>query len=206
MFDNDVRAIVPQLAMSGGTIMALSCNKIIMGKESSIGPIDPQFGPMAANGLIQEFERIRAEIKQDPSNALLWEPILRKINPGFITECENAVRWARDMAQRFLKKNMFKGDPSPTKKINRIISHLTDKTTTINHGRHIGLDEAQSLFGDHVVTLESDQKLQDLVLTVHHAAVITLQATDAYKIIENQTGRAFMQGVKMQVVQGGASA
>lgn len=42
MFGTDVRAIIPQLAMSGGTIMALSCNKIIMGKESSIGPIDPQ--------------------------------------------------------------------------------------------------------------------------------------------------------------------
>ena len=176
-----------------------------MGKESSIGPIDPQFGPMAANGLIQEFDRIRSEIKEDPANALLWEPILRKINPGFITECENAVRWARDMAQRFLKNNMFEGDPAPAKKITKIISHLTDKKTTINHGRHIGLEEAQDLFGSHVVALESDQKLQDLVLTVHHAAVITLQATDAYKIIENHTGRAFMQSAKLQIVQGASS-
>jgi ClpP class serine protease len=91
MFGTDVRAIVPQLAMSGGTIIALACNKIMMGKESSIVPIDPKFGTMAANGLLQEFERIREDIKKDPKNALLWEPILRKINPGFITECENAV-------------------------------------------------------------------------------------------------------------------
>ena len=57
MFGNNIRAIIPQLAMSGGTIMALACNKIIMGKESSIGPIDPQFGTMAASGLLEEFER-----------------------------------------------------------------------------------------------------------------------------------------------------
>ena len=44
MFGNDVRAIVPQIAMSAGTMIACSCKYIIMGKESNLGPIDPQFG------------------------------------------------------------------------------------------------------------------------------------------------------------------
>jgi len=201
MFGNDIRAIIPQLAMSGGTIMALSCNKIIMGKESSIGPIDPQFGPMAANGLLQEFDRIRTEIKADPTTALLWEPILRKINPGFITECENAITWSHEMAERFLKSNMFDGDKSAKKKIDKIIKHLTDKKSTKTHGRHIGLDEAKEVFGDHIIELEKDQKFQDLVLTVHHASIITMQATQCYKMIENQTGRAFMQVLQMHVMQ-----
>ena len=52
MFGNDIRAIVPQLAMSGGTIIALACSQIVMGEKSSIGPIDPQFGTMAATGLL----------------------------------------------------------------------------------------------------------------------------------------------------------
>jgi ClpP class serine protease len=200
MFGNDIRAIVPQIAMSGGTIIALACNKILMGKESSIGPIDPQFGPMAANGLLQEFERIREEIKADRANALLWEPVLRKIQPGFITECENAINWSREMAKRFMANNMFNGDKEATKKIAKIIQHLTDKKTTIAHGRHIGLDEAKGVFGDRIVELEGDQKLQDLVLTVHHAAIITLQATSCYKMIENQDGRAFMQIVQIKLV------
>jgi membrane-bound ClpP family serine protease len=200
MFGKNIRAIIPQLAMSGGTIMALSCNQIIMGKESSIGPIDPQFGAMAANGLLQEFERIRTEIRQAPQNALLWEPVLRQIKPGFITECENAIQWSHEMAGRFLKTNMFDGDRRADKKIKDIIKHLTDKTTTKTHGRHIGLEEAKTIFGDHIVELESDQKLQDLVLTVHHASIITLQATACYKMIENHEGRAFMQVVKMQIV------
>ncbi len=201
MFGNDIRAIVPQLAMSGGTIIALACKQIVMGKESSIGPIDPQFGSMAATGLLQEFERIRAEIQKDSSNALLWEPILRKIQPGFITECENAVRWARDMAERFLKENMFSNEKNAKKKIDPIIRHLTEKQTTITHGRHIGLDEAKALFGDKIILLEDDQTFQDLVLTVHHASVITLQATPAFKMIENHNGRAFMQiQQQMQVI------
>jgi ATP-dependent protease ClpP protease subunit len=203
MFGKDIRAIVPQLAMSGGTIMALACRQIVMGKESSIGPIDPQFGQMAATGLLQEFERIRTEIKKDASNALLWEPILRKIQPGFITECENAVRWARMMAERFLKENMFAGEKAAKTKIDKIINHLTEKQTTITHGRHIGLDEAKTLFDDRLVPLEDDQKLQDLVLTVHHASIVTLQSTNAFKMIENHTGRAFMQHAQpVHVVKG----
>ena len=45
--------------------------------------------------------------------------------------------------------------------------------------------------------LEKDQKFQDLVLSVFHAAMHTFGATAAAKIIENQLGRAF---VKSQIV------
>src|SRR6266404_6648794 len=33
MFGKDVRAIVPQIAMSGGTMIALACKEIVMGKH-----------------------------------------------------------------------------------------------------------------------------------------------------------------------------
>lgn len=202
MFGTNIRAIIPQLAMSGGTIMALSCNKIVMGKESSIGPIDPQFGPLAANGLLAEFQRIRNEIAKDRSAALLWEPVLRKINPGFITECENAIAWSHEMATRFLRANMFLNEKDAARKVGKIIKHLTEKKTTKTHGRHIGLEEAKSIFGGKIIELEKDQTLQDLVLTVHHASIITLQATGCYKMIENHTGRAFMQVMQMQMLSG----
>ena len=41
MFNGDIRAIIPQLAMSGGAMIACSCNEMIMGKQSSLGPVDP---------------------------------------------------------------------------------------------------------------------------------------------------------------------
>jgi len=37
-----IRAIIPQNAMSAATMMACACDRIIMGKHSAIGPIDPQ--------------------------------------------------------------------------------------------------------------------------------------------------------------------
>lgn len=200
MFGQDIRAIVPQLAMSGGTIIALSCREIVMGKGSSIGPIDPQFGPVAAVNLLQEFEQARKEIREDSSSALLWQPILQQITPGFISHCRNAMEWSREMGGRFLRSNMFAEYDDQDARVDKVLNHLTDSETTRHHGRHISYDEAQEIFGTKVVRLEDDQKLQDLVLTVHHSAMITLQSTGCYKIIENDRGRAYMQVVSVQVI------
>ncbi len=39
---NHIRIIIPQAAMSAGTMLACSADEIIMGKHSSLGPTDPQ--------------------------------------------------------------------------------------------------------------------------------------------------------------------
>ena len=58
-FNNDIRVIVPQLAMSAGTMIACSAKVIIMGKQSSLGPIDPQFNGIPAYNIMMEFEEAR---------------------------------------------------------------------------------------------------------------------------------------------------
>jgi ClpP class serine protease len=57
MFSCDVRVIVPQIAMSAGTMIACSSREIIMGKQSSLGPIDPQLRGIPAQGVISEFRQ-----------------------------------------------------------------------------------------------------------------------------------------------------
>jgi hypothetical protein len=42
-----------------------------------------------------------------------------------------------------------------------------------------------------VISLEDDQYLQERVLSVHHACMLTLSSTAAYKLIENHQGVAF---------------
>lgn len=46
-----VTAIVPQLAMSGGTLIALAADRIIMAPHAMLGPIDPQIGGFPAASL-----------------------------------------------------------------------------------------------------------------------------------------------------------
>ena len=43
-FGTDIRVIVPQLAMSAGTMIACAAREIVMGQQSSLGPFDPQMG------------------------------------------------------------------------------------------------------------------------------------------------------------------
>jgi hypothetical protein len=53
-----------------------------------------------------------------------------------------------------------------------------------------------------IFDLEDDGRLQDAVLTVHHAFMVTLSNTPAAKIVENHNGAAFVKNVAMQVKLG----
>ena len=91
MFKNDIRAIVPQLAMSAGTMIACASREIIMGRHSNLGPIDPQFGGIPATGVIEEFESAVQAIKDDPASTPLWQAIIGKYHPTFLGECEKLL-------------------------------------------------------------------------------------------------------------------
>lgn len=193
MFGTDIRAIVPQLAMSAGTMVACACNEILMGKHSSLGPIDPQLGGVAAHGIIEEFEKAVVEIRNDPARIPLWQVIISKYDPTLIGESQKAIEWANQMAKDWLTSGMFAGDNNADQKADRIISELGDHALTKSHARHISMKNARRI-GLRVTALEDDGILQEAVLTVHHAFIQTLSGTQAFKIIENQNGVAFIQG------------
>ena len=48
-----VRVIVPVYAMSGGTLVALAANEIVMGEFSVLGPIDPQLAGFPAASIVK---------------------------------------------------------------------------------------------------------------------------------------------------------
>ena len=176
MFPNDIRAIVPQIAMSSGTMLACACNSILMSKHSNLGPIDPQFGPYPAHGVIQEFERAYQEIKEDPAKADVWRPILSQYPPTFLSKCENAVAWSEDFVEGNLRDHMLKGQPNSAKLAKSIVKNLSDYTNNKSHSRHIHFDDCKKI-GLNVSLLEDDTELQDLVLTVHHCYMHALMNT-----------------------------
>ena len=59
------------MAMSAGTMIACSAKKIIMGKASSLGPIDPQFNGIPAYNIISEFEEAKKDLSTNPKMQLL---------------------------------------------------------------------------------------------------------------------------------------
>ncbi|MGG1595582.1 SDH family Clp fold serine proteinase [Terribacillus saccharophilus] len=194
IFGKDIRAIVPQLAMSAGTMISCACNEIVMGKHSSIGPIDPQINGMPAHGIIQEFERARNEIALDAKSIPLWQPIIAKYTPSLIGHCVQSIDLSMQMVKTWLMDNMLSNNVDPSSDADKILSYLGSYTDTKSHGRHIPKDVARNL-GLKITDLESDKELQDLVLSIHHATILTLGASTALKIIENQEGVALFHNM-----------
>lgn len=195
MFGNDIRAIVPQLAMSAGTMIACSCKEIIMGQQSSLGPIDPQFGGIPAHGVVEEFKRAYTEIKADPVKAAIWQPIVAKYNPTLIGECEKAIDWSEKMVENWLDKNMLSAEADKSTIIENIIKELGDHALNKSHARHLSIQKCKDI-GLKIIDMESDPELQDLILSVHHICIHTLGSTNAFKIIENHDGIAFIQSAQ----------
>lgn len=203
MFGTDIRVIVPHLAMSAGTMIALSADTIVMGKHSSLGPIDPQIMGMPAHALVEEFNRARVEMMQNPMNVALWQPIIGKYPPTLIGECEKAINWSQRMVRDWLLSGMFRSDEDAESKIDIIMKELADHASTGVHNRHIGIDRARDI-GLKITALEDNQHLQEAVLTAHHAYVATANETGAVKVIENHDGVAHMSVVQLQFQAVGA--
>jgi membrane-bound ClpP family serine protease len=189
IFGNDIRAIIPQIAMSAGTMISFSCKEIVMGKHSNLGPIDPQLMGLPAHGILEEFEKAKQEVIADNKAILVWQPILQRYTPTLIGECQKAINWAEKMVSEWLENNMFANDPSAADKATKVIKELGSHAATLSHSRHIHIDRLKELELN-VLELESVPELQDKVLSVHHSTIITLTQTKALKIVENQNGIA----------------
>lgn len=194
VFGHDVRAIVPQLALSAGTMIACACKSIVMGKQSSLGPIDPAVGGVRAHALIEEFEQAQSEIKADQSSFLVWKPILDKYVPTLYGECQKAMQMSRQIVTDWLTGGML-SDQDGQSRATDIVAWLGNHAFTLSHARHLGPSECAE-HGLIIERLEDDPILQDLVLTVHHSFTHTLSATAAVKIIENHEGKAFINTVQ----------
>lgn len=192
MFGYDIRVIVPQIAMSAGTMIALSAKEIVMGKESNLGPIDPQLGPYSCAAIIEEFNEAIEAIKEDPISAQVWGIIINKYPPTLYGECKKNMELAKDIAINWLKDNMLKDNPN---KADDVVKALCNHEDTYSHSRHIHMDELKRI-GLKIVQLENlnnnskgnCKDLQDCVLTLHHAYMHTLSDANISKIIENHKG------------------
>ncbi len=76
-----VRVVVPHYAMSGGTLIALAADEIIMSKNAVLGPVDPQLGEYPAPSLVRLLKEknindiddntfVKADIAQKAINQL----------------------------------------------------------------------------------------------------------------------------------------
>lgn len=197
IYGTNIRAFVPDLALSGGTVIACACKEIFMGKHSNLSPIDPQMVihqmklSVPAHATIEEFKRAHKEIKKDQSKLFAWQPILNKYPPGFLVQCRKSIELQIKMVTDFLSTGMFKDEDNPVEKSRKVVEQLTNYKDLKSHSRPLPPDLCRDI-GLNIKILEDHKDLREAVLSVHHACILTLSGTQAYKIIENHTGKAYI--------------
>jgi ClpP class serine protease len=83
--DGRVTAVVPHYAMSGGTLIALAADEILMDQHAALGPVDPQVGRWPAVDVLAALEH---EGDHDDETLILAEigrKAIRQVE-SFVTE------------------------------------------------------------------------------------------------------------------------
>ncbi len=132
----NVRVIVPHYAMSGGTLIALSADEIVMDKHAVLGPVDPQLGsePAASLVKIKELKDIK-DIKDET---------LVKIDIG-----EKALTQMKETVVNILTKKGYSEQDSL-----RIAQELSsgrwthDFPITVEHASQLGLKVSTNVEND----------------------------------------------------------
>ncbi len=119
-----VTVFVPHYAMSGGTLIALAADEIVMCKHSVLGPVDPQLGQLPAASLIKVTEE--KPIAEVDDQTLVLADVGRK-----------AIRQVESAAAELLRKNM---DENAARALAGKLS-----TGTWTHDYPISADEAKAL-------------------------------------------------------------
>lgn len=71
-----VTVFVPHYAMSGGTLIALAADEIVMDENAVLGPVDPQVGQSPAVSILSVLEQ--KDINEIEDQTLIWADVARK--------------------------------------------------------------------------------------------------------------------------------
>jgi hypothetical protein len=168
-----LRVIVPNIAKSAATVLALGADEILMGYCSELGPIDPQV-PIVVSGMthwvssfafVEARDKLMGQIegalkKKEPTVGLSQQ--LAGLNIPFTDEMENQIGFAKKTAITLLEKFMLQPKyptaAKRTKKAKEIAEKLLSKQLFPVHGHYIDGGKAKE-FGLEITVLDKDDEL-----------------------------------------------
>ena len=124
-----VTVFVPHYAMSGGTMLALAADEIVMDANAVLGPVDPQLGNMAAASVLKVVEQ--KPIDKIDDQTLIMADLSRK---------------AIAQVQRFVR-TLLKDDVPKQKIASENIEKIVEALTTgqVTHDYPVTVEEATEL-------------------------------------------------------------
>ena len=195
-----IDALIPTYAMSAGTMITLGCDRIIMGRQSQLGPTDPQLivgdRPFSAHSIVEQFEEAKQDIANNPALAHAWAPVLRSFGPALLQEARKSISYGQNLVREWLEKYMFASRPDLTTEATEVAEFFSSRKHG-SHGRRISRSTAKEL-GLEVIDLEISQVLQDAVLTLYHLSTIAFEQSPAVKSVLSSNGRMWVKNLQQE--------
>ena len=199
-----INVVIPYLAMSGGAMISLASDLLVLGKQSQLGPIDPQFlignKVHSARAIQEGFNKAREDIEKDIKLAHLWAPILQNMGPSLVLEADKALAYSKELVVSWLNSRMLKGienEQERSEKANTIAAYFNAEDTPNHgqvhvHGQRIGAEKLREL-GLKLEFLEDNQGLQNDVLTSYHLMTLIFEMTPSLKFIASDRGKMWVK-------------
>ena len=124
-----VTVFIPHYAMSGGTMLAMAADEIVMDENAVLGPVDPQLGNVAAASILKVLEE---------------KPIDKIDDQTLVTA--DVARKAMNQVQRFVRSLLQDDVPQQKVKpedIEKIVERLT--TGQVTHDYPVTVEEATEM-------------------------------------------------------------
>jgi ClpP class serine protease len=151
-----VTAVVPHYAMSGGTLIALAADEILMSEDSLIGPVDPQLGQYPAASIVRAVHSKPVSDIDDHTLILA-------------DQADKAIFQVRESVRELLNGKV------PSEKADRLARLLSEGTWT--HDHPITFDAAKT-FG---LPVRSDMPAEFLDLLSLYPQPVRHQRTVEYR-------------------------
>ena len=199
-----IEVIVPCMTMSAGTMISLSSDCVILGKQSQLGPIEPQVilnnEFIAASDVIKTFYRAKKEISTNPNLSFFWQPILRNVTPELIDRCKEELNLSEEVLQRSLIERgliiMDSDNSNKNKLAEKLMEYLNVNYKAKNSknrkirmcSQNIRIDDLKNICspnGLNLKALEDSQELQDEVMSAYHLMTILFENFPITKIIHS---------------------
>jgi ClpP class serine protease len=124
-----VTVFIPHYAMSGGTMLAMAADEIVMDENAVLGPVDPQLGNVAAASILKVLEN--KPIEKIDDQTLITADVARK-----------AINQVQRFVRTLLEDTFPRQKVHPTN-IDKIIDRLT--TGQVTHDYPITVEEATEI-------------------------------------------------------------
>ena len=192
-----IDVLVPTYAMSAGTMIALGCDRVVMGAHSQLGPTDPQLivgnRAASAHSIVEQFEEAKTEISENPTLAHAWAPVLRAFEHGLLQEARKSISYVETLVRDWLEQYMFSERVDAASQANDVAAYFGGNQHG-SHGRRINRDEARQQHLE-VIDLEDDQDLQEKILTLYHLSTITFEMGPAVKSVVSSNGKLWIKNM-----------